>query len=91
MSFHRNNSLHNGGSAVRRNGDNNDTLKLSASANEKSVPEDHLTVSTNWGDEIPVGEAELVVLELYLADAIDQLIAPGRKGRKGCSQARGPP
>jgi hypothetical protein len=85
VSFHRNNSLHNGASAP------GDTLKLSAPANEKSFLEDHLTVSTNWGEEIPVGEDELVVLELYLADAIDQLIAPGRKGRKGSSQARGPP
>jgi hypothetical protein len=85
VSFHRNNSLHNDASAP------GDTLKLSAPANEKSFLEDHLTVSTNWGEEIPVGEAELVVIELYLADAVDQLTAPLGKRGKGSSQARGPP
>jgi hypothetical protein len=88
VSFHRNNSLRTGGSALSRNGDNNETLTSSTSPGKRSVPEHPETVSSSWGDKIFIGEAELVVLELYLADAIDRLIAPKRKRGKGSSQAR---
>jgi ABC-type enterochelin transport system substrate-binding protein len=51
-----------------------------------------LTVSSNRSDEIPVNEKELAVLELYLAELIDQLIVSRkRRGSKGPAQARGPP
>jgi len=89
MSFHQKKSRHVDSSArIGHVGDGNAPPRL---AGEKSDPEDDLTVSSNWADRIPVGEAELVVLELYLAGAIDQLIGPKRKRGRGTSQARGPP
>jgi hypothetical protein len=80
MSFHRKKSYAGDGK----------TSTLPTLAHEKSSSESQ-TVSSNWGDQIAVGEAELVVLELYLAEAIDRLIGPKQKRGKGPSQARGPP
>jgi hypothetical protein len=91
MSFHRKKSR--AGERDARLGHVGDgkTPALPTLANENSDPEGHLTVSSNWTNRIPVGEAELAVLELYLAGAIDQLIGPKQKRGRGTSQARAPP
>jgi len=91
MSFHRKRSHAGAGNARRGHVSDGKTPTLPKLARENSNPEGHLTVSSNWGDRIPVGEAELAVLELYLAGAIDQLIGPKQKRGKGTSQARAPP
>ena len=91
MSFHRKRSHADDGHARRGYVGDGKTPTLPKFADENSDPEGHLTVSTNWSDLIHVGEAELAVLELYLAEAIDQLIGPKQKRGKGTSQARGPP
>lgn len=89
MSFHRKRSHAVDRNARRGHVSDGETSTLPKWAHEKSSPE--LNVSTNWTDWIPVSEAELAVLELYLAGAIDQLIGPKQKRGKGTSQARGPP
>jgi hypothetical protein len=91
MSFHQKKSHAGDGDARLGHAADDKTWTLPTLANERSDPEGHLTVSSNWTNRIPVSEAELVVLELYLADAINQLIGPKQKRGKGTSQARGPP
>lgn len=88
MSLHRKRSR--AGARLGHVGDDKAST-LPTLANETPAPEGHLTVSSNWTNLIPVSEAELVVLELYLADAIEQLIGPKQTRGKGISQARGPP
>jgi hypothetical protein len=91
MSFNRNQSRHTDSSARIGHVGNGKTPTLPKWAHENSNPEGHLNVSSNWSDRIPVGEAELAVLERYLAEAVDQLIGPKQKRGRGTSQARGPP
>lgn len=91
MSFHQKKSHAGDGNARLGHAGDEKTSTLPKLANGTSAAEGHLTVSSNWTNRIPVSEAELVVLELYLAEAIDQLIGPKPKRGKGASQARGPP
>jgi hypothetical protein len=67
------------------------TSAARSAAIETGHADDHRAVSSNWSDPILVSERELIVLELYLADAIDQLLGPKRRQSKGTTQARGPP
>jgi hypothetical protein len=91
MSFHRKRSHAGDGNARRGHVGDGKTSTLPKLAHENSNPEGHQIVSSNWSDQISVSEAELAVLELYLAEAIDQLIGPKQKRGKGTSQARAPP
>jgi hypothetical protein len=67
------------------------TVALPRPAHQNSEAENFVRVSSNWSDPIVVSDRELAVLELYLADVIDQLIDTKQMQRKARTRARGPP
>ena len=91
MSFHQKKSPRSARGDRSGHAGKGDTLRLPTAARQISDAEDHLSVLSNWNDQIRVGEAELIVLEFYLADTIDQFIGRKRERGKSSSRARGPP
>lgn len=60
-------------------------------ASSSATDINELTVISNWNGSVPVSDRELSVIELYLADAIDQLIGVTGQASKAAKKARGPP
>jgi hypothetical protein len=91
MPINQKNSRGGSGKGRIATSDTSEVSAVSPAVRDISDVPDHPLVSSTWSDSILVGERELIVLELYLADAIDQLLGPKRRAGKGGTQARGPP
>jgi hypothetical protein len=91
MPIKEKNSRRGSGNGRIATSDTSEVSAVSPAVRDTSDVPDHPRVSSTWSDPISVGERELIVLELYLADAIDQLLGPKRRRGKGTTQARGPP
>ena len=60
-------------------------------ASSSAADINELTVISNWSGSVLVSDRELSVIELYLADALDQLINVTGQAGKAAEKARGPP
>jgi hypothetical protein len=60
-------------------------------ASSSAADINELTVISNWSGSVLVSDRELSVIELYLADALDQLINVTGQAGKAAKKARGPP